>query len=237
MAYHELTGTSFQNYTEERSVYANQGRIVIGDTALPGAGPATPSAPERAPRRLRADAQRNVDSLLEAAKAVFATSGVDAPAKEIADLAGVGVGTLYRHFPQRSDLVKAVFQRGVDACADAASALSAAHEPAAALATWLGRYTEFLATKRGLATALHSGDPAYSALPGYFMQRLGPALGSLLEAAAASGEIRADISPEDLLHAVATLCLPVPGEGVAYSQRMVALLIDGLRYGAGNRRS
>ena len=69
------------------------------------------------------------------------------------------------------------------------------------------------------------------------MQRLEPALGSLLEAAAASGEIRADISPEDLLHAVATLCLPVPGEGVAYSQRMVALLIDGLRYGAGNRRS
>ncbi|HEX4287673.1 MAG TPA: helix-turn-helix domain-containing protein, partial [Trebonia sp.] len=74
---------------------------------------------ERSPRRLRADAARNVDALLEAAKSVFATSGVDAPAKEIADLAGVGVGTLYRHFPQRSDLVKAVFQRGVDACADA----------------------------------------------------------------------------------------------------------------------
>jgi AcrR family transcriptional regulator len=190
---------------------------------------------ETAPRRLRADARRNVDSLLEAAKAVFATSGVDAPAKEISDLAGVGVGTLYRHFPQRSDLVKAVFQRGVDACADAAPALAAAHEPGAALAHWLGRYTEFLATKRGLAAALHSGDPAYGALPGYFMQRLGPALGSLLEAAADSGEIRADISPEDLLHAVATLCLPVPGEGVAYSQRMVALLIDGLRYGAGHQ--
>ena len=69
--------------------------------------------------RLRADAQRNVDALLEAAKTVFDTSGVDAPAKEIADLAGVGVGTLYRHFPQRSDLVKAVFQREIDACADA----------------------------------------------------------------------------------------------------------------------
>jgi AcrR family transcriptional regulator len=188
---------------------------------------------ERAPRRLRADAQRNIDSLLEAAKTVFGTSGVDAPAKQIADLAGVGVGTLYRHFPQRSDLVKAVFQRGVDACADAAETLAAAHEPAAALALWLHRYTEFLATKRGLAAALHSGDPAYSALPGYFMQRLGPALGSLLEAATASGEIRAGISPEDLLHAVANLCQPVPSEGVAYSQRMVALLIDGLRYGAG----
>ena len=206
------------------------------NTAMTGAEPigsAGPDATERAPRRLRADAQRNIDSLLEAAKTVFGTSGVDAPAKQIADLAGVGVGTLYRHFPQRSDLVKAIFQRAVDACANAATTLAAAHEPGAALAKWLHRYTEFLATKRGLATALHSGDPAYSALPVYFMQRLGPALGSLLEAATASGEIRAGISAKDILHAVANLCVPVPGEGVAYSQRMVALLIDGLRYGAG----
>jgi len=194
------------------------------------------AAPERAPRRLRADAQRNIDSLLEAAKAVFGTSGVDAPAKEIADLAGVGVGTLYRHFPQRSDLVKAVFQREVDACAGAAPALAAAHAPGEALARWLGRYTEFLATKRGLATALHSGDPAFEALPGYFVQRLGPALGSLLNAATASGEIRAGFSPADLLHAVANLSLPVGDEGAVYSQRMVALLFDGLRYGAGASR-
>jgi AcrR family transcriptional regulator len=209
---------------------------VTQNTAMPGvepAGSAGLGAPERAPRRLRADAQRNIDSLLEAAKTVFGTSGVDAPAKQIADLAGVGVGTLYRHFPQRSDLVKAVFQREVDACANAATTLAAAHGPGAALAKWLHRYTEFLATKRGLATALHSGDPAYCALPAYFMQRLGPALGSLLEAATASGEIRGGISAKDILHAVANLCVPVPGEGVAYSQRMVALLIDGLRYGAG----
>ncbi len=201
-------------------------------TGADSTGSAGPGARERAPRRLRADAQRNSDSLLEAAKVVFGTSGVDAPAKEIADLAGVGVGTLYRHFPHRSDLVKAVFRREVDACADAAPALTAAHEPGAALAQWLHRYTAFLATKRGLATALHSGDPAFDELPGYFMQRLGPTLGSLLDAAIASGEIRADISPTDLLHAVANLCLPVADEGVAYSQRMVALLIEGLRYGA-----
>jgi AcrR family transcriptional regulator len=208
---------------------------VTQNTAPAGAGPggpAGPGAPGPAPRRLRAAAQRNIGSLLEAAKAVFATSGVDAPAKEIADLAGVGVGTLYRHFPQRSDLVKAVLQREIDACADAAPALTAAHRPGTALAKWLRRYTEFLATKRGLAAALHSGDPAYGALPGYFYQRLGPALGSLLDAATASGEIRAGVSARDLLHAVAHLCLPVPGEGTAYSQRMVALLIDGLRYGA-----
>jgi AcrR family transcriptional regulator len=199
----------------------------VGSSSSAGAG-----GLDRAPRRLRADAKRNIDSLLEAAKAVFATSGVDAPAKQIADLAGVGVGTLYRHFPQRSDLVKAVFQREVDACADAAPALMAAHQPGEALARWVRRYTEFVATKRGLAAALHSGDPAFDALPGYFAGRLEPALGSLLAAAAASGEIRADISPRYLLHAVANLCLPMAGEGVAYSQRMVGLLIDGLRYGA-----
>jgi AcrR family transcriptional regulator len=188
-------------------------------------------------RRLRADAQRNIGSLLEAAKTVFATAGVDAPAKEIADLAGVGVGTLYRHFPRRSDLVKAVLEHEIDACADAAPALASAYGPAAALAQWLRRYTGFLATKRGLATALHSGDPAFDALPGYFYQRLGPALGSLLEAAAAAGEIRADVSARDLLRAIADLCRPGPDEGLAYSQRMVTVLIDGLRYGAQPERS
>jgi AcrR family transcriptional regulator len=215
---------------------------VTENAAAPGVGPAdltdldgsgVPGAPQRGARALRADAQRNVGALTEAAKAVFASVGVDAPAKEIADLAGVGVGTLYRHFPQRSDLVKAVFQRAVDACADAAPALAAEHEPGAALDKWLRRYTEFVGTKRGLAAALHSGDPAYGALPGYFMQHLEPALASLLDAAVASGEIRPGISARDLLHAVASLCMPVPGEGPAYSQRMVALLVNGLRYEAG----
>jgi AcrR family transcriptional regulator len=200
------------------------------------AGSAAPGAPGRAPRRLRADAQRNIGSLLGAAKAVFGTSGVHAPAKEIADLAGVGVGTLYRHFPQRSGLVRAVLQHEIDTCADAAPALAAANEPGTALANWLHRYTEFLATKRGLATALHSGDPAFDALPGYFFQRLEPALGSLLDAAVATGEIRADISARDLLYAVALLCTPVSDDGIAYSQRMVTLLIDGLRYAAEPQR-
>ena len=212
---------------------------MAGNTAPTGVDStgAAPGSPNRQPHRLRSDAQRNIGSLLEAAKAVFGTSGVDAPAKEIADLAGVGVGTLYRHFPRRSDLVKAVLQHEIDACADAASTLSAAYEPGVALAKWLYRYTEFLATKRGLAAALHSGDPAFDALPGYFMQRLGPALGSLLEAATASGEIRAGISSKDLLYAVANLCLPVADEGDAYSQRMVALLIDGLRCGTDSSQS
>jgi AcrR family transcriptional regulator len=187
---------------------------------------------ERAHRRQRVDAQRNVDALLTAAKTVFVTSGVDAPAKEITDLAGVGVGTLYRHFPQRSDLVKAVLAQEIDACADAGRALSAEHGPGEALAMWLLRYTEFLATKHGLASALHKGGPAFDALRDHFLLRLGPTLASLLEAAASCGEIRSDIGSRELLYAVAKLCLPVEGEGVDDSQRMVALLVDGLRHGA-----
>ena len=180
-------------------------------------------------RRQRVDAQRNADALLEAAKTAFATSGVDVPAKEIAALAGVGVGTLYRHFPRRSHLIVAVLQREIDACADAGRALSATHEPATALTQWLHRYTEFVATKRGLATALHSGDPAFDALPGYFWERLGPVLTDLLDTATSAGEIRADINAKDLLTAVALLCHPAPDTGPAYSQRMVGLLVDGLR--------
>src|SRR5215213_5322644 len=117
---------------------------------------------DMASRPVRADAQRNIDALLEAALAVFATSGVDAPVREVAAKAGVGVGTVYRHFPQRSDLIVAVFRRQVDACADAAAILAAEHAPGEALALWMQRYADFIATKHGLAAALHSGDPAYS---------------------------------------------------------------------------
>lgn len=209
---------------------------VTENTASTGVDSAWPDG-GRAPRKRRVDARRNTEALLEAAKSVFATSGVDAPAKEITDRAGVGVGTLYRHFPQRSDLVKAVFQREVDACADQAPALAAAHAPGEALERWLHRFTEFLAAKRGLASALHSGDPAFDELPGYFMQRFGPALGSLLDAAAAGGEIRPDFTPEELLYAVGNLCLDADEEGPERSRRMVSLLIDGLRYGAAETRA
>ncbi|MET9890293.1 TetR/AcrR family transcriptional regulator [Streptomyces sp. NPDC006465] len=157
---------------------------------------------------------------MKAARTVFDASGVDAPAKEIADLAGVGVGTLYRHFPLRSDLVKAVVESGIDACAAAGPELSAVHEPGDALAEWLRRYTEFLGTKRGLAPALHSGGPAYEGLSGYFLEKVGPALTALLDTAAADGAVRDDVSAHDLLYAIANLCMPVPGKGPEYNRRM-----------------
>src|SRR5579862_1080355 len=183
-------------------------------------------------RRVRADAQRNIDTLLQTAKTVFAASGVDAPVREIAEKAGVGVGTIYRHFPQRSDLIAAVFRREIDACADAAPVFAAEHEPGEALTRWIHRYVDFIAAKRGLAKALHSGDSAFDTLPDYFTHRLEPALQTLLKAAASAGQIRADITAEELLGAVASLCLHAYAQGPKQARRMVSLLVDGLRYGA-----
>ncbi|MFE4368768.1 TetR/AcrR family transcriptional regulator [Streptomyces sp. NPDC056835] len=181
-------------------------------------------------KRVRADAQRSTEALLTAAAEVFVTSGVDAPVRQITARAGVGAGTLYRHFPQRSDLIAAVFRHEVDACADAASCLAAQHEPAEALARWLQRFAVFIGTKRGLSAALHSGDPAYDTLPAYFQQRFVPVLSTLLDTAARAGEIRSDVDPEDLLRATGNLTLPAQDDN-GHTRRMVALLVDGLRYG------
>lgn len=187
-------------------------------------------------RPVRADAQRNLDALLQAAMAVFTTSGVDAPVREIAEKAGVGVGTVYRHFPQRANLIAAVFRREIDACADAAATLVKRQRPFEALVQWIARYVDFIAAKRGLAPALHSGDQAFAPLPAYFRQRLQPALQALLENALAAGEIRSDVDPQDLLSAVASLCMPTHDRGPEHAKRMVALLIDGLRYGTTTSR-
>ncbi|HEY6629834.1 MAG TPA: helix-turn-helix domain-containing protein [Rhizobiaceae bacterium] len=180
---------------------------------------------------VRADARRNLHALLNAAMQVFATSGVDAPVRDIAERAGVGVGTLYRHFPQRSDLIVAVFRKEVDACAAAAATLADQYEPGEALERWLDRFIEFVAAKRGLSAALHSGDPAYEHLPQYLMEHLAPAAAGLLQAAAAAGKVRPDVQPVDLLMGIAHLSSP-DGKGsiTGESRRMVSLLIDGLRY-------
>ena len=100
-----------------------------------------------------------------------------------------------------------------------------------ALTRWVHRYAEFIGTKRGLATALHSGDSAFATLPDYFDERLRPVLQSLLEAAAAAGEVRSDVAPDDLLQAVGSLCMRSEDDGGERKRRMVSLLIDGLHYG------
>ena len=134
---------------------------------------------------------------------MFATSGVDAPAKEITDAAGVGVGTLYRHFPRRADLIVAVLQREIDACAEAAAALRNPRAPHEALRQWVRRYVDLVGTKRGLAEALQSGDSAFGGLHDYVAERLEPVVADLLADARAAGELDAELDARELLYAVA----------------------------------
>jgi AcrR family transcriptional regulator len=187
-------------------------------------------------RRQRSDAKRNVAALVEAAKTVFAGSGVDAPAKEITDLAGVGVGTLYRHFPRRSDLIVAVLQHEIDECVEAAEELGTTLGPWEALMAWIERFTDFVGTKRGLAAALHSGDPAYDDLPEHLLDRLEPALQTLLARAADGGYARDDVPAREVLTTVALICQPVPGQPPSFNQRMIGVFIEGLRRQAGAPR-
>ena len=183
-------------------------------------------------RRIRADAQRNEEAIVKAAKEIFMALGVDAPVRDVAARAGVGIGTLYRRFPNRADLVAAVFRREVDLCAAEAARLGAQHPPGEALAHWLRRYSTFLATKKGLAAALHSGDPAFGALPDYFRSSFEPALARLMQAAIDSGEITASVEPYDLLRAIGNLAT-ASGEGSReHLDRMLDLIMNGLRYGA-----
>ncbi|QJU52678.1 helix-turn-helix domain-containing protein [Herbiconiux sp. KACC 21604] len=193
--------------------------------AVPGT--ASASSADAAPRALRADARQNLDTLLAAARTVFARSGVDAPAREIATEAGVGVGTLYRHFPNRAELVTAVFTSEIDATAAEAAELLEKHPPGEALDLWITRFTRFVATKQGLSAALRSGDPAYDALPAQLMGKLGPAISSLLDAAVAAGDVRPGVDPLELLQAVGDLSHRTPSPDGSPNP-MVLLLLDGL---------
>jgi AcrR family transcriptional regulator len=199
----------------------------------PGRKKSSPPAPGRS---VRADAQRNLESLLQAALDVFEESGIDAPVREIAEKAGVGVATLYRHFPERSDLIKAVVRQEVDACAAAAPLIASENEPGEALALWMQRLVDLIKTKRGLAAALHSGNPAYQSLPNYFLAQLTPALKNLLDAAKAAGAISTSVEAGELLLAAARIATPASEGDVAQARRMVALLVDGLRAKASSTR-
>jgi AcrR family transcriptional regulator len=181
------------------------------------------------PRAKRTDAARNQGLILRAAMDVFNESGVNAPVREIADRAGVGVGTLYRNFPQRADLIVAVLKSQIDDCADAAAAIAADCAPDEALDRWAERYVDFIMTKRGLSTALQADAAANASLLDYFYGRLRPPLAALLRTAVERKIIRPGYEADELLRAVATLCKAAPEGATAESRKMVALLIDGLR--------
>lgn len=190
----------------------------------------TESGSEPPAPRKRADARRNEKTLLDAAAAAFVTSGVEVPVRDIAAKAGVGVGTIYRHFPNRADLIVAVYRHQIEACAEAGPVLLASSStPHAALASWIDLFVDFLVTKHGLAKAMQSDDAAFQTLHASFLDRLVPVCAQLLDAAAAAGEIRPDTDAFELMFAVGNLCAGAGASSRYDARRMVALLIAGLR--------
>lgn len=186
-----------------------------------------------APKPLRADAQRNRDRLVEVAAQAFATDGVDASLEEIAKRAGVGIGTLYRHFPTREHLVEVVYRREVEGLCHAAEELAREHPADVALELWMQRFVDYIATKRGLATSLRLLLTTNSTLFSDTSGRVSGAMRSLIEAAAASGKIRADVDASDVMHALGGIySAPNTPDWRERSGRLVKLLMDGLRFGA-----
>ncbi|MEV0203160.1 helix-turn-helix domain-containing protein [Nonomuraea sp. NPDC050691] len=184
----------------------------------------------RAAPHKRADARRNERTLLDAAAAVFVASGVEAPVRDIAARAGVGVATIYRHFPTRADLIIAVYRHQVEACAEAGPALLASGAtPHAALGRWINLFVDFLVTKHGLAAVLRSDDAGFGTLHAYFLDRLVPVCSHLLEAAAAAGEIRPDVDAYELMRGVGNLCIGADKDPRYDARRLVGLLIAGMR--------
>jgi AcrR family transcriptional regulator len=180
-------------------------------------------------RSQRADARRNQQTLLDAAAAAFVASGVEAPVRDIAARAGVGMGTVYRHFPTRADLIIAVYRHQVDACADAGPALLDENTAYVALTRWIDLFVDFLVTKHGLATALRSDQSRFEPLHAYFLDRLLPVATQLLEAAQAAGEIQPGTDPYGFMRAIGNLCVGAEGDSRYDARRMVRLLVAGLR--------
>ncbi|MFD0023400.1 TetR/AcrR family transcriptional regulator [Streptomyces sp. NPDC058382] len=194
-------------------------------------GPGRPAGSGEVPARSkRADALRNQQTLLAAAAEVFVTSGVDAPIRQIAAKAGVGMGTIYRHFPTRADLVVAVYRHQVEACAEAGpSLLASTGSPFAALRQWVDLFVDFLVTKHGLANAMQSDSSGFESLHTYFLDRLTPACAQLLDAAVEAGEIRPGTRPHELMRGIGNLCVGRDSDPRYDPRRLVDLLLRGLR--------
>jgi AcrR family transcriptional regulator len=187
-------------------------------------------------RPLRADAQRNRDSIVAAASELFARSGTDVPLEEIAAHAGVGVATLYRNFPTRDALVEAAYRSEVVQITAAARELLAEHPPDVALERWMERYVDYVVAKRGMSDALRviieSGNDIYADT----RQQLQAAFALLLEAGVAAGTLRPDIDAEDVFRATGSVFLLPQQDGWReQAARLLGLLVDGLRYGTSPR--
>ncbi|MEV1174811.1 TetR/AcrR family transcriptional regulator [Nonomuraea sp. NPDC049784] len=183
-----------------------------------------------AARPKRADARRNKETLLDAAAAIFVTSGVEAPIRDIAAKASVGTATIYRHFPTRADLIIAVYRHQIETCAEAGPALlTNADSPFAALRQWVDLFVDFLVTKHGLANALQSDSSGFDALHAYFLDRLVPVCAQLLDAAVNAGEIRPGTHAYELMRGIGNLCIGHDSDPRYDPRRLVELLLQGLQ--------
>ena len=180
-------------------------------------------------KKPRADALRNRERLLEAAKAVFSAGGANASLEAVARHAGVGIGTLYRHFPTREALFEAVYRYEVEHLVGLAGQLRTEAAPVDALRRWMRSIVEFVATKKGMSAALALAAKASPDLTAYSFDSLTRAVGVLLRRAVEAGEMRADISPEDLLRALFGICYTHDQPGWQDKVlRLVDVFVDGL---------
>lgn len=185
---------------------------------------------EKAARKPRADSLRNRDLLLGAAKSAFSETGADAPLEDIARRAGVGIGTLYRHFPTREALVAAVYARELEQLALAADDLTASRPAGEALEAWLDLLIDYMATKRVVAPALQADPGEGSRVYASASATILPALQRLTETASAAGDIRADIGFEDILRMMSGLSVGYEKPGwEAGARRLLSVMMAGLR--------
>ena len=193
---------------------------------------AEPAAPLSTERPLRADAVRNRELLLTTAAAAFSAHGAEVPLEDIAHQAGVGIGTLYRHFPTRESLIEAVYRHEVDVLCQRADELLDTLPPDQALEQWMQLFVRHVATKRGMLSVL---KPMLSSNPNFFADTKGRAQAAatkLLQAGVAAGTVRGDVDGADLLRAVGGICMSTDQDRSDASDRLVGLLFDGLRHGA-----
>jgi AcrR family transcriptional regulator len=186
--------------------------------------------PTAAARKPRADSARNRQLLIDAAKAGFSGVGLDVSLEEIARRAGVGIGTLYRHFPTREAVVEAVYRREVEHLAEAVPQLLETSPAGEALHKWMHLFVDYIATKRIIAPSLAAAAAHRSTPRTSSTELITSAISTLVKRAIASGDVRKDIDPSDLLRALVGVSYSNPDVGwEASARRLIDILMDGLQ--------
>jgi AcrR family transcriptional regulator len=183
-------------------------------------------------RSMRADARRNYERLVSSAKEVFAEHGSDASMEAIAKHAGVGVGTLYRHFPKRIDIVEAVYRNDLDELMRTAEGLMSDLDPWAALAEWLHAFIRYAQGKRVFLSELHEAFEKNPQLKLASRERINQVMEQVLDRAQKAGAARTDVDGQDVMQLVGPMCTSATLSD-DQAERLIAMILDGLRLSAG----